>query len=149
MITPARVDHDRVQEWTVPHPLHPPKGGTVPYPRRKWGEVRSLINLSQTSSYKDPTIGTVKNTRNPTTHILRVLWGLDSENSCLSGGLPISSSRRRRGEKGGGGESGETSGVRSKSTVESTTPIASSRSRAGEAMDETPKVSPRVSAKSP
>ena len=44
---------------------------------------------------------------------------------------------------------GRAERVESKSTVESTAPKVSLRSRAGEAMNEAPRISPRVSAKSP
>jgi len=73
----------------------------------------------------------------------------DSENSWSSGEVPSSRRRRKRGGGGEGGESGEKVGGRSKSTVESTAPKVSLRSRAGEAMNEAPRISPRVSAKSP
>ena len=71
----------------------------------------------------------------------------DSENSRISDGLPSRIRRRRRGE--GWGESEERRAVLSKSTLESTAPKARSRSRAGVAMNEALRISPRVSSKSP
>jgi len=63
---------------------------------------------------------------------------------------PLVAAEEGGGGRGGGGrESRERTGVRSKSTLESTAPKARSRSRAGTAMNGVPNISPRVSGKSP
>jgi len=66
----------------------------------------------------------------------------DSENSCISNGLP-SSSRRGRGE------SGERSEVQARSTLTSTAPKARSRSREVATLDGAPRILQRVSSKIP
>jgi len=60
---------------------------------------------------------------------------------------PVAAEEGAEGRAGGRGEGGERRRVQARSTLESTTPKARSRSREGVSLNEEPRISPRVSLK--